>query len=210
MTDAESTRPTSVRSDDVLMALGVAALLLPVFFFGVIATTWRVNDRGPDADYFAAMAYVADRHEPGQPIIVALPPIAHVSLEEGARQDLHFLAGPSDNARVARYTWPVADGTLVDYWLGIDAIGSTDGLCHLLASSDETSWVVADQSRLRWAYGGNMGAVIQGATQLVALGANGVEVRASVPKEQWAPSAVQACVADGMTPKLPIDEDADV
>src|SRR5215204_1771047 len=199
-----------VRPSMAIPALGITSLLLPVFFFGVIATSWRVNLRGLDPDYFAAMEYVADRHTPGQPIVVALPPIAHVSLEEGAREDLHFLAGPVDNPRDARYTWPATDGTLVDYWLGVNAIGSTDGLCRLLTGTSETSWVVADQSRLQWAYGGNMGAVINGATQLVALGANGVEVRASVPMEQWAPSAVQACIADGITPKTPIEDDAEI
>ena len=198
------------RPSMAIPALGIASLLLPVLFFGVIATSWRLNDRGNDPDYFAAMDYVADRHAPGQPIIVALPPIAHVSLDEGARDDLQFLAGPIDNARVARYTLPVADGRLVDYWLGGDAIGSTDGLCRVLTGTAETSWVVADQSRLRWAYGGNMAAVINGATQLVALGANGVEVRASVPMDQWAPLAVQACIADGMTPKSPIEDNGSI
>ena len=197
------------RPSMVVPVLGIAALLLPVFFFGIIATTWRVNDRGDDPDYFAAMEYVADRHTSGQPIIVALPPIAHVSLDEGARNDLYFLAGPSDNARVARYTSVGDDGSLVDFWLGADAIGSTDRLCQILARSPDTSWIVADQGRLLRIYEGNMGAVINGATQFVALGANGVEVRASVPMDQWAPSAVQACIADGMNPNLPpIDEDA--
>ena len=55
-----------------------------------------------------------------------------------------------------------------------------------------------------------MAAVINGATQLVALGANGVEVRASVPMDQWAPLAVQACIADGMSPKSPIEDNGSI
>ncbi len=191
-------------------ALGVAALLLPTFFFGVIATGWRVGNPGRDADYFAAMAYVADHHAPGQPILVTLPPIAHVSLDHAARQDVHFLAGPSGHARVTRYTWTTADGMLVDFWLGDDAIGSTDGLCQLLETPATTTWIVADQARLNNIYKGNMGAVIQGATQLMAVGANGVEVRASVPVDQWSPSAVQGCVADGMTPKQPAEVEGEI
>ncbi|MBA2277835.1 MAG: hypothetical protein H0W06_08730 [Chloroflexia bacterium] len=187
----------------IFPAAGVVALLVPVFFYGVIATGWRANDRGNDADYFAALSYVSDHYAPGQPIIVSLPPVAYVSLDDRPRQDVHFLAGPSDNARVGRYTKRLASGALVDFWLGGDAIGSTEGLCRLMATSPQSSWIVIDDDRLDGPYQGTMATVIKGSTTLVARGDGGVEVRSSVPVPQWSTLAVEACVGDSMMPQPP-------
>ena len=108
-------------------------------------------------DYHAALAYVADRQQPGEPIVVALPPVAWLVLDESDRDDLIYLAGSEDQERAQRYTRITTDGRHVDYWIGNPAIDTSAGLVRILAKHHD-AWIVIDEERLRadWAYAGEI------------------------------------------------------
>lgn len=143
--------------------LGTTLLLVPVLFNSFTGVDWRLSNSGSAPDYFAAMKYVADHHEPGQPIIVALPPVAFLTLDPGDRDDIYFLGGSEDNSRAQRYT-RLMNGEVVDFWLGAPAITTMQGLCELLTTSSQPSFIVLDEERLtgEWAYGGRMDSLSRG------------------------------------------------
>ena len=134
------------------LAYGVTGLVLLALGAGL---GWRLDHTVVHPNHNAAMAYVAERHEPGQPVIVALPPVAWLSLGEADRDDLAFLAGPQDQSRAQRYTRWSSDGELIDYWVGANAIVSRGELESLLSEHPE-AWVVVDDERMgaEWAYDG--------------------------------------------------------
>jgi hypothetical protein len=109
---------------------------------------WRLAHPVVQPDYTAAMAYVAERHQGGEPVVVTLPPVAWLSLDPAARDDLRFLAGSEGWTRADRYTRLTPDGELIDYWVGVDSIVSTPALMALL-DDGRNVWVVADAGRLR-------------------------------------------------------------
>ncbi|MDQ3656775.1 MAG: hypothetical protein M3457_17080, partial [Chloroflexota bacterium] len=122
---------------------------------------WRLENPVVHPNYNAAMAYVAERHEPGQPVIVALPAVGYLALDEAGRSDLRFLAGDEDRPRAQRYTRWGADGRLIDYWVGVDSIVTASELRRVLAEHPE-AWIVVDDERLAadWAYAGEIGNVL--------------------------------------------------
>jgi len=157
---------------------------------------WRLSNSGSAPDYFAAMKYVAEHHEPDQPIIVALPPVAFLTLDPSDRDDIYFLGGSEDNSRAQRYT-RLMNGEVVDFWLGAPAITTMQDLCELLTTSPRPSFIVLDEERLtgEWAYGGRMEQLIEGASRHVAEGDNGVIVSRSLPVDEWDVRARAACAS---------------
>lgn len=176
--------------------LGTALLLVPVLLNSLMGADWRLSNSGSAPDYFAAMKYVAEHHEPDQPIIVALPPVAFLTLDPGARNDIYFLGGSEDNSRAQRYT-RLMNGEVVDFWLGAPAITTMQDLCELLTTSPRPSFIVLDEERLtgEWAYGGRMEQLINGASVHVAEGDNGVIVSRSLPVDEWDGRARAACAS---------------
>jgi hypothetical protein len=145
-----------------------------------------------EADYAAAMRYVADHRAPGQPVITAFPPVAYLAL--GGREDLLYLVRLGDGPLVQRYTVRTAVGTEVDRWVGSPAVTSVAELCRLLEQQPD-AWVVADEGRLdvAWGYRGAAAAVLRGATVRV-LDADGraFVARPALPAD-WSPAAREAC-----------------
>jgi hypothetical protein len=109
---------------------------------------WRLDNPVVQPDYNDAMAYVADHHQPGEPVIVTLPPVGYLSIDESSRDDLYFLAGSEGWTRAERYTRWSDDGRLIDYWIGADSIVSMRTLDDILEHHPD-AWVVADVGRLR-------------------------------------------------------------
>lgn len=180
-----------------LRGLLVAVLLLPVIVFLLQASRWRMEFPDDDPDFFPAMSYVADRHEPGQPIFVSLPPVAYFTLDEQTiANDLYFLAGPEDRTRTTRYLKRQGDGRVTDYWLGVPAVTSTAQMCEILIENAGNAWFVLDDERLNagWAYAGPMANAIRGSSTLEATGANGTNVFRLLPTEQWNETALQECL----------------
>lgn len=173
-------------------AVAVAAVALWVGHLGVgLATlprwgTWA----GPS--HVPALRYVAANHRAGEPIVVALPPVA--SLVLGDRAELRFLAGEAGSTRSERYTRRLADGRLIDYWIGMEALGSAADLCGLLAARPG-AWLVADELRLTdggW-YGATISGIVAGATEEVFRSGDGAVVRRAVPVERWGDAARAGC-----------------
>ena len=119
-------------------------------------------------DYHAAMAWVESHQEPGEPVIVARPAIGYLGLDETRRADLVYLAGSEDQPRSRRYTRLTSDGELIDYWVGIDAIVTTDGLRRFLEANPD-AWIVLDEGHLTapLAYGGEIEQVLREMTRVV-------------------------------------------
>lgn len=176
--------------------IAVVLLLAPLLVNSLMGSNWRLSNSGSAPDYFAAMDYVADHHEPGQPIIVALPPVAYLSLDTEDRRDIYFLGGSEDSSRAQRYT-RLVNGETVDFWIGAPALTTMMDLCSLLTTSPERSYIVVDEERLEgdWAYGGRVELLINGASDHVSEGDNGVIVALSRPYGAWDVRAQAACIA---------------
>ena len=140
------------------------ATLLVVLALGT-SLVWRLENPVVHPNHNAAMAYTTERHQPGQPVIVALPPVAWLSLDSRNHDDLSFLAGSQDQSRAERYTRWDEDGELVDYWVGVNAIVSSDDLRVMLLEHPE-AWVVVDDERMGayWAYEGPIEQVLRDMT----------------------------------------------
>ncbi len=108
---------------------------------------WRLDNPVQQPDYNAAMAYVAEHHKPGEPIIITLPPVGYLSVDKENRDDVYFLAGSEGFTRADRYTRWSADGRLIDYWVGAQSIVSTRTLSSILEEYPN-AWVIADDGRL--------------------------------------------------------------
>lgn len=143
-----------------------AIVLVVVGIGGGLA--WRLQHAVVHPNYDAAMAYAADRHVPGQPVIVALPPVAYLALDEADRDDLYFLAGSQHRPRAERYTRWTDDGRLIDYWVGADSIVTADELREMLMENPD-SLLVIDEHRLTadWAYQGEIEDLITETTSVL-------------------------------------------
>lgn len=127
-------------------ACAVALVAIALSIGGALA--WRLDHPVTQPNYNAAMAYVASRHQPGDAVVVTLPPVAWLSVDQETRDDLYFLAGSEGWTRADRYTRVTEDGDRLDYWVGIDSIVSTGSLKSLVEDERDV-WVVADSARLR-------------------------------------------------------------
>jgi hypothetical protein len=152
-----------------------------------------------DADYAAAMRYVADHHAPGQLVVTAFPPVTYLAL--GSREDIRYLVRLGDGVLVQPYTVQTAAGTEVDRWVGSAAVASIADLCRLLEQQPE-AWVVADELRLdaSWGYRGAAATILRGATVRVHDAAGGAFVARAAPPADWSPAAQETC---GLTIRAP-------
>lgn len=180
-----------------IRGLLVAMLVFPTIVFLLQASRWRMEFPDDDPDFFPAMLYLAERHEPGQPVFVSLPPVAYFALDDQAvANDLYFLAGPEDRTRTTRYLKRQRDGTITDYWLGVPAVTSTAQLCEMLVEHAGNAWFVVDDERLNagWAYAGPMADTIRGSSMVYARGLNGINVFRLNPVNEWNDAATLECL----------------
>lgn len=140
----------------------------------VVGLTWRLQHPVVHPDHNAAMEYVANHHEPGEPVIVALPAIGYLALDDDDYDDLYFLAGEQNQSRARRYTRLAGNGQLIDYWVGAHAMVDPQGLQTFLRDNPD-AWIVVDEERLaeEWAYGGSVEAILLDTTSPVATTAGG-------------------------------------
>jgi hypothetical protein len=160
------------------------AILLVMTMSSASRTAWLLENPVVNPDYNAAMAHAALEHEPGRPVIVALPPVAYLTLGEESVNDIYFLAGHEGSARARDYSRVTVDGRRIDYWVGVDTIVSADTLRDLLLRHPD-ALVVIDWHRLsaEWAYGGDIERVIRAMTVPVYHGPGGVVVMGIEPPE---------------------------
>ena len=158
---------------------GVHPLASQVFSIALAVTlvwggTWRLENPVVHPDHHAAMEYVVMHHQPGEPVIVALPAIGYLAMGEENADDLYFLAGEQNQTRARRYTRYTGDGNLIDYWAGVPALTSPARIETFLAQNPD-AWIVVDDHRLTedWAYAGPIAQVLRDNTSPVATTAGG-------------------------------------
>lgn len=166
---------------------GIASVLTRGLVIAVVMAigaglVWRLEERVVHPDYIAAMEYVSDRHKPGQPVIVALPAVGYLAMGQAAKPDLYFLAGSQDRPRAQRYTRWENGERLIDYWVGVDAIVTTDELSQFLLKHPD-AWVVVDEDRLAadWAYAGAIERLFNDTTSTVFRAPGGALVIRPTP-----------------------------
>jgi hypothetical protein len=157
-------------------------ILLVITMSSASRTSWLLGNPVVNPDYNAAMAHVASEHEPGRPVIVALPPVAYLALGEEGVNDIYFLAGHEGSARARDYSRVTTDGRRIDYWVGVETIVSANTLRDLLLRHPD-ALVVIDRHRLSadWAYQGDIELVIRAMTVPVYHGPGGVVVMGIEP-----------------------------
>ncbi len=163
-----------------VLASGVIAALILLLLGERVA--WRFEHPVINADYHAASRYVEEHHEPGQPVIVALPPPLYLGLDEGGRADIVFLAGPAGGARARDYSRVTPNDERVDYWVGAPTIQSPEELRQVLLRYPD-AMVVVDWYRLTadGIYRGEIENVIREMTEPVYQGPGGVQVLQLAP-----------------------------
>ncbi|MDQ3044053.1 MAG: hypothetical protein M3R06_02720, partial [Chloroflexota bacterium] len=151
----------SIRYMRVATPCAVALLLFIDVGRGVM---WLEEHPVVMPDYARALAYVNARHQPGELVLVSMPPPAYLIVDDV--DDLRYLAGPDDRSvdqsRVERYTRLDSSGQRTDYWIGASAIASTRELCETFIANPD-AWLVLEDARhlnYNWAYGGDMADVI--------------------------------------------------
>ncbi len=174
--EARASERNAGRRHRMGVAYGIVALVIASLVGGL---AWRLAHPVVHPDHLAAMRYVAARHAPGEPVIVALPTAAYLAL--GDADDLRFLAGPEDRPRAQRLTRLTDDGP-VDYWIGVDSIVSARQLRALLMAHPR-AWVVVDEERLAapWAYAGAMAGVLREMTDPIYAAPGGALVLRGAP-----------------------------
>lgn len=157
---------------------GVGALVIAMLAVGL---GWRLDDPVVHADHVAATEYVADHRQDDELVIVALPAVAGLLLDD--QHQLYFLAGSQNRSRAERLT-RTTDAGLVDYWMGVPAIVSAERLDTLLRENPG-AWLVVDRDRLAadWAYRGEIAETIEMRTEPVFEAAGGALVL-RVPPER--------------------------
>lgn len=154
----------SSRARNWTSQLGGIGMSLAIVLAISAGLVWRLDNPVVHPDYNVAMSYVADHHKSGEPVVVALPAVADLVMNETDRDDMRFLAGAQDRPRAQRYT-RIVDDNLVDYWVGVDSIVEAQQLQMLLLNNPD-AWIVVDQGRLsaEWAYAGEIRQVLRDLT----------------------------------------------
>ena len=145
-------------------------------------------------DYIPVVEFVAERRQPGEKVLVALPPPAYLAF--GSTEDLIFLSSPLDRKRAQRYTRLTEDGGYVDYWTGVDSVVDTASLCQTIIN-EPGLWLIVDEQRLNsdWAFQGTMATVIRGLTYIRFEADGGAMVRRLSPAPSRTVRAEELCAA---------------
>ena len=169
-------------------AAALAALLVLHAASGI-----RFIARHPDVhpNYAQAAAYVEARRAPGERVYTAMTTAAY--LQMGA-DDLFFLPGAATSLRTRNYVRLNAEGTAVDYWIGVPAFSLLNDVCTELLTHPD-AWVIVDDPRLwaDWAFGEDLRVVIEGLTYLQTIGEGFVLVRRPAPIAGRDPAAERIC-----------------
>ena len=176
-----------------LLAIVAAIVIVVAFTAYDVSGIWNMQiDPITGVDYIPAVQYVAERREPGQQVLVALPPPAYLAL--GSTDDMIFLSSPLARKRAQRYTRLTADGTYKDYWTGVESIVDTAGLCRLI-QSDPDLIILIDRPRLAadWAFKGTMATVLNGMTYVRYQADGGALVLGVAPSPSHTGRAEELC-----------------
>jgi hypothetical protein len=180
----------------------LAALIIGSVFVSYDVSGIADMQRNPvtGVDYVPVVNYVQARRQPGEKVLVALPPPAYLAF--GSADDLIFLSSPISRKRAQRYTRLTEDGGYVDYWTGVDSVVDTSSLCQTLLN-EPGLWLIVDEARLNadWAFKGSMATVIRGLTYVRFEAEGGAMVRRLSPLPSRDPAAEQLC-AEAQTGKV--------
>ncbi|MDQ2682681.1 MAG: hypothetical protein M3Y37_04065 [Chloroflexota bacterium] len=183
---------THPRADKTLAI--IAALVIGFAFLAYDVAGLADLNREPitGVDYVPVVEFLAERKQPGEKVLVALPPPAFMALD--STEDLIFLSSPIDRKRAQRYTRLTEDGNYVDYWTGVDSVVDTAGLCQTLLT-EPGIWLVVDESRLNadWAFRGSMATVIRGMTYVRYEVDGGAQLRRLAPVASRTARAEELC-----------------
>jgi hypothetical protein len=184
--------PSHMRADRTISI--AAALLVIVAFLAYDVSGLADLNKNPvtGVDYVPIVEFVAERKEPGEKVLVALPPPAYLALE--GSDDLIFLSSPLTRKRAQRYTRLTGDGQYMDYWAGVDSVVDTAGLCQTLLT-EPNLWLIVDEARLDadWAFQGSMATVIRGMTYVRYETEGGAQVRRLSPPVSRTARAAELC-----------------
>lgn len=192
------------------LAAVLAAIILGSIFAGydVAGITDMHTDPVLGVDYLPVVKFVEERRQPGEKVLVALPPPAYVAF--GSEDGLIFLSSPLDQKRAQRYTRLTEDGGYVDYWTGVDSIVDTASLCQVLLN-EPGIWILVDGQRLdaTWAFRGSMATVIRGLTYVRYYDESGAMARRLAPPPSRTAGVEQLCAA-AQTGRLIESDELDV
>jgi hypothetical protein len=171
------------------LAQGFTIFMVAALVWG---TNWRMDNPVVHPDHNAAMEYVVAHHQPGEPIISALPAISYLAVAPSDRDDIYFLAGEQNQSRARRYTRYTGDGQLIDYWVGAPALVQPEGIRAFLQDNPD-AWIVVDRDRMSedWAYAGVVEQILLDETVPVATTNGGglvlrpSDYETSVNHETW-------------------------
>jgi hypothetical protein len=165
------------RTIAIVAAIAIASLFA---VYDVAGITDLHREPVTGVDYIPVVEFVAERHQPGEKVLVALPPPAFLAFQ--STEDLIFLSSQLDRKRAQRYTRLTEDGGYVDYWSGVDSVVDTASLCQTLLN-EPGLWLLVDGPRLDadWAFKGTMATVIRGLTYIRYEAEGGAMVRRLAP-----------------------------
>lgn len=183
---------THPRADKTLAIIVALAICFAFLAYDVAGLADLNRQPITGVDYVPIVEFVAERKEPGEKVLVALPPPAYMALD--STHDLIFLSSPLDRKRAQRYTRLTEDGRYVDYWAGVDSVVNTAGLCDTLLT-EPGLWLVVDEARLDadWAFRGSMATVIRGMTYVRYDVEGGAQVRRLSPPASRTARAEELC-----------------
>jgi hypothetical protein len=178
--------------DRTIAVLAVVVLITAFLVYDVRGIADLHNDPVTGVDYVPVVEFLAERKEPGEKVLVALPPPAYLAL--GSSEDLIFLSSPLTRKRAQRYTRLTEDGQYMDYWAGVDSVVDTAGLCQILLN-EPGLWLLVDEARLGadWAFQGSMATVIRGMTYVRYETEGGAQLRRLAPAPSRTARAEELC-----------------
>lgn len=184
------------RSRQLAFSLLAILVVAPLLFYQVRGLQAMRERPRMGSDYIPAIEYVAAHHRPGEPVIVAWPPVAYLGLGAEAEEDIIFVPGPPDRERAQNFARVNGEGEYVDFWTGSNTIVSSGQLCQVMLTHQDF-WLIIDRSRLMadWAYGGEMSDIILGMTIHDRTEWRGGQamVRRLAPEEDRQAAAVSLC-----------------
>jgi hypothetical protein len=182
------------RVRQVVCAFLALVVLAPLLLYEISGLNEMRAQPRIGIDYAPAVQFVAERHQPGEPVIVAWPPTAYLGIEN--REDIIFVPGPADRERTYNFARIDANGEYVDFWTGSPTIVSTGQLCQVMLTRQDF-WLIVDTGRLRseWAYAGEMADVMIGLTVHDRSEWRGgqAQVRRLAPEDDRDPAALAIC-----------------